>query len=291
MGELSFAYRIQSACKNLGWKADVDDIENPEILKNNSYDFVISLAPGFYTFPSCKNYLAIFHPIHHYFESGILKEEYSSYDGYLLTYTPEVDSKTYPYMPWFPTVQRREYQRLDPQYLFHIYCTWGNRFEDDKFRHLFSLLDKEPYARFYGNSLCELICPQSYQGGIPFDGESLCATASQAGVSLILHSSEHNKYGLPSGRIFEAIAASTVIICDQNRFVHHHFGDSILYINTDKDAESIFKQIQSYMAWIKNNPDAALEKAKKAHEIYKKQFLLEDQLLKLEEFHHRLSHP
>lgn len=192
-------------------------------------------------------------------------------------------------MRWYPTVQKLEYQTTDPSHLFYICCTWGNRFQDEKFRRCLRLLDKEPYVRFYGSPLFQVLYPQSYQGTIPYDDESLYEIAAQAGVTLVLHSSDHNAYGLPSGRIFEAAAASTVIICDQNAFVRENFGDSVLYINTDEDGESIFNQIQRHMDWIKDNRTEALEKAKKANAIYKEKFLLEDQLLRLEEFHDRLS--
>lgn len=89
-GEVSFAYRIKSACKNIHWEADVIDIQNPEKLKVNKYDFVINLVPCSYRYPACKNYLAIFDPINHYFnENGFLHREYCFYDGYLLTYSPD----------------------------------------------------------------------------------------------------------------------------------------------------------------------------------------------------------
>ncbi|MGE5196154.1 MAG: WD40 repeat domain-containing protein, partial [Anaerolineae bacterium] len=53
--------------------------------------------------------------------------------------------------------------------------------------------------------------------------------------------------------------------------------------------ESIYHQIHQHMDWIQSNPTASLEKAKQAHEIYKEKFLLENQLLRLAEFHNHLS--
>lgn len=297
IGETSSAYRIKSACNNIGWKADVINMNSPEELENNEYDFVISLVPGSYKRPKCKNYLAVFHPLQHYFKrSGRFRKRYRSFDGYLLTYSPDALSKKkhfknsckFSYMPWCPTVQKVEYKKNDPKHLFHICSLWGNRFWNGNFKKCLSLLDKDPNTRFYGNPLFQEHYPKSYQGAIPFEGDSLYEVAAQAGIILIFHSSEHNTYGLPSGRIFEAAAASAVIISDQNSFVQENFGDSILYINTDEDGQSIYNQIQTHMEWIFANKTQALEKAKKAHAIYEEKFLLEDQLLRLEEFHEQV---
>lgn len=298
-GEISFAYRIKSACKNIDWEADVIDSQNPGELANHNYDFVINLVPGAYKHPNCKNYLAIFHPKHHYFnKKKFLKSYYRSYDGYLLTYTPGSNGKgkkdfansdRFPYMLWYPTVPKQEYRVTDPSYLFYICCTWGNRYVDAKFRQLLTFLDKEPYTRFYGSPKVKSLYPRSYQGTIPYEDASFYEIAAQAGVSLVLHSAEHNAYGLPSGRIFEAAASSTVIICDQNSFVRGHFGDAVLYINTEESSLSIYNQIQHHLNWIRENKSAALEKAKRAHSIYMEKFLLEDQLLRLGEFHDQLS--
>ncbi|NGX47172.1 MAG: hypothetical protein K1000chlam3_00544 [Chlamydiae bacterium] len=297
-GEISFAYRIKSACNNIGWKADVINIKNSEELESSEHDFVVSLVPGSYKHPKCKNYLAIFHPLHHYFKrSGLFRKKYRSFDGYLLTYSPNAfgsekknftDNHKFPYMSWYPTVQRLKYHTTNPAHLFHICCQWGNRFMDDKFKECLSLLDRESYTRLYGSPLFQEHYPYSYRGEISYDDDSLHEIASQAGIILVLHSSEHNAYGLPSGRIFEATAASAVIICDQNSFVKDNFGDSVLYINTDEDGQSIYNQIQRHMEWIIANKAQALEKAKRAHAIYEEKFLLENQLLKLEEFHNRL---
>jgi hypothetical protein len=297
-GEISFAYRIKSACANIGWRADVIDFTNHENLRKHNYDFVINLIPGGYKFPKCKNYLAIFHPIHHFFDkNGFLYKGYRSYDGYLVTHvsdnfdTKEINftnSDQFSCMQWYPTVQKQEFHTKDPRFLFHIPCTWGDRFLDIKFKQCFQLLEEMPYMRFYGDTMFKKRYPKSYCGEISYEGNSLYKKLAQAGVVLVIHSAEHNRYGLPSGRIFEAAAVSSVIICDKNAFVQDHFGNSVLYIDTDKSSRSIFNQIQNHMEWIRENKAEALDKAMRAHAIFEDKFLLEDQLLKLEEFHNQI---
>lgn len=292
-GELAFAYRIQAACRNILWKADVIDFHNSHELHAKPYDFVISLSPDVYEHPECKNYLAVFHPKHHFFsEVGSLMNKYLDYDGYLLTYNPSelADSNLpSPFMAWYPCAQRMEYRAVNPTQLFHICCNWGKRRYDEKFQQLFSLLEQSGFARFYGKEIFRDLYPASYQGAIPFNDESLYDHMAQAGVALVLHSPDHNEFGLPSGRIFEAAASSCVIICDQNAFVKDHFGETVLYVNTDLEGGSIFRQIQEHMKWIWGHKKEALELARKAHAICKSKYLLEDQLLRLEAFHTRLS--
>lgn len=297
-GEYSLAHRVKAACENIHWNADILPLRNTPALRNTKYDFAINLVPGIFKHPKCKNYLAIFDPVNYYFtKKGFLKEEYKQYDGYLLTYSPKsvhknndfVDGNALPYMQWYPSVQWQNFQIVNPLHLFHLCCSWGDRFNNKNFQQCLSLLDKESYTRFYGTSLFKALYPNSYQGEIPYDEQKLLNVASQAGITLVLHSSDHNAYGVPSGRIFEAAAASTIIICDQNPFVKEHFGDSVLYINTSLDGQAMFDQIHEHMSWIKLNKAKALEKAAKAHTIFKEKFLLEDQLLRLAEFHDLLS--
>lgn len=288
-GEFYFATRLESACRNIDWQIDIFDIENCDI-ENKSYDFVINLVPGAYKKPNCKNYMALFHPEHHYFDmEGHLAEPYRFYDGYLITYPFDMFKDPFPCMRWYPTVHQTEFQIVEPRYIFHICAAWGNRLSDPKFQHLLNLLDKEPFVHFYGNPYFGIVYPKSFQGEIPYDSHSLFQVAAQDGVTLILHSAEHNRLGLPSGRIFEAAASSTVIISDDNSFVKDNFGDSVLYIDTTVDASSIFQQIQDHWNWIQQNQTEALRKAKQAHFIYREHFLLEDQLLKLGEYHDQIS--
>src|SRR6185295_5848074 len=204
VGEISFAYRIQAACNNIGWKADVLNMNTLEELEKKNYDFVISLVPGIYKHPKCKNYLAIFHPLHHFFnKNGSLFKHYRLFDGYLLTYSPctignekmgFANDRKFPSMQWYPTVQKLKFQTTDPVSLFHICCPWGDRFIGKKFIQCLSLLDKESSTRFYGSPIFRKHYPHSYQGEIPYNDNSLYELSSQAGITLVLHSAAHNAY-------------------------------------------------------------------------------------------------
>jgi hypothetical protein len=266
-------------------------------LKTHPYDLIVNLTPEKIKFRMGKYYLAIFHPSHHFFEEdGSLKKPYQNYDGYLLTYSPNKDDPNFangsrPYLSWYPTVHFQPYQRVTPHHLFYLGCMWGDRFNDVNCRKLIHLIDQEPYTQIYGNLAFQALCPKCYSGPLPFDSESVIEKARQCGITLVLHSKEHLLHGLPSGRIFEAAASSSIILSDENSFVRQHFGDAVLYLNTAASPESIHRQIQEHMTWIEAHPEEALAKAQRAHEIYTRDFLLEDQLRRLALFHEKRCAP
>lgn len=125
----------------------------------------------------------------------------------------------------------------------------------------------------------------SFIGHIPVDGKSLIAAIHAAGISLVLHSDSHLTSGVPTARIFEATAANTVIISDRHPFVVEHFGDNILYIDIEQDANAIYKQIAAHMQWILAHPAKAQAMAAACNKIYKEQFSLEQQLLRVVQAH------
>lgn len=292
-GETAFSYRVEKAAKKLGWNAEVIFLKRRKEIQNRHFDFVIMNAPCPFRMRTCPNYLSIYHPKQCFFsESGKLLEKFSKRNGYLLSFEPKKEDLNFqevPSLTWYPTVERREYKKVEPKELFFICPIWGNRFDDPKYQTLFSLLANETFSSFYGSSLFEKKYPKAYRGEIPFEDESLFEKMQQAGVTLVIHSNAHNEEGIPSGRIFEAAASSTVIISDQNPFVKKHFGSSVLYIDLTQDAESIFQEIQAHMNWIQRNPDSALKMAKLSHSIFLEKFVLEDQLERLLVFHNSQS--
>ncbi len=288
-GEMSVAERMKIACKHLGWKCEILDYET---MKEGNYDFAISLIPHAPPLPGCKNYLLVSPPLNRFLDhKKRLKKAYSPFSGYLLCFPPDLSiDNVYPFvdvpsLEFYPSVHQRTYKSVKPTHLFHICSCWGDRVSDKKFQDLYHLLDREPYIRFYGKNTVGPITLQSCYGRIPFEGEALLDRMSEAGVTLILHSIHHNHTRTPSGRIFEAAAASTVIISDLNQFVIEKFGDAVLYIDTSLSAHSILEQIRNHMNWIQSNPNQAVELARRAYQIYSEKFVLEDQLLQLERFH------
>jgi len=289
-GEIEFAKRIKIACEHIGWDVDLCQTlpRNPE-----KYDWIFTLTPRLQAVASTPDYLVVFDPVHHFFDAdGQIAGAYTPYTGYLATFTP--DDKFLGYItshnkqlfpePWYPTAYDSPYQKVTPTRLFYILCGWGDRRNSQKYTTLLQALAKTQYADFYGSEACGRKYRKCYRGSIPFDGVSTIKTISQLGVALVLHSKDHIQYSIPSGRIFEAAAASAVIISDLNPFVVQNFGNSVLYVDETATAQEMFEQIDTHMQWILCHPEEACEMAKESHQIFQENFLLEQQLLRFEEF-------
>jgi hypothetical protein len=239
--------------------------------------------------------MAVFHPFNLLDKQKKLNSCYESFDGYLLTISPQFfegvfqsENKEFSYIPFYPTAQPIPYQKVALNTLFTTFAAWGHRTRKDRYKTLYRLLSESGFTSFYGPKDSEGIIQKGYKGPIPFDGVSIIRKIQECGIALILHSWHHLRLGIPSGRIFEAAAASAVIISDKNPFIKEHFRDSIYYIDTTLTAEEIFEQIAGHMDAIFRNPEEALEKAKQAHEIFTQKFQMTDQLLALDKMHNQI---
>lgn len=239
----------------------------------------MSREPVYY--PDCKNYLILFDNKYTINDNFELKKEYLNYDGYLCT----IKFTSNPSMIWYPTVQNTDYVEVKPNKLLHLI---NKTLLNTKYSKVLKRLDRQGYCAYYGRGVNPSQFPNSYRGKIPYNGVSLLRALCESGIVLIIHRDTHNQMGIPSGKIFEAAAASCVIISDRNPFVLEHFGESVLYFDNEADIPTIFSQIDAHMQWIKENPEEALIKAKQAHTIFSEKFSLENQLLQLEKMHEHL---
>ena len=168
---------------------------------------------------SFPNYLMVFHPFSYLDEQRRFKPFYEKYDGYLLTINDretlqsalELKNKEFHYIPFYPTVHNVPYQELTFNNLVIMIPVWSNRLTDPKFRNLYNLLSRTGFAKLYGVGKNNNIVPESYMGAIPFDGVSVIEILQKHGIVLVFHSNIHNEESIPSSRIFEAAAASTII--------------------------------------------------------------------------------
>jgi hypothetical protein len=296
-GEREVGFRIKLAAESLGWQVFLDEDRGRRLEKVKRLDWTICLLPGNpFTRSDCANYMAIFHPFDYFDQDRRLLPFYEKYDGYLLTVKPDLfdcrlesgNKKTFS-IPFYPTVQRVEYQKLAFNHLVTILPVWGNRRNSEKFKGVYRLLSQTDFARFYGVLADPTVIPNGYMGTLPFDGVSIIQTFQKHGIVLVLHSQQHNKGEIPSARIFEAAAASAVIISDQNPFVKEHFGDSVYYVNTKLSSIEIFAQIKGHMDRIHQDPETALKMAQKSHQIFIDKFLMTDQLLRLDSMHKKMK--
>lgn len=191
---------------------------------------------------------------------------------YLHTTSPEIEGMDFPDFSSFR--------------IFYIGINWER--QEGKYRHngLTEQLDASNLVDFYGVGkqynipLWEGV--KNYKKELPFDGgRSIIETSNKCGVSLVLHSQPHRNSGLASTRIFQACAAKTLTICDDNPFILQHFGNSVLSFKYSSDPAVNFSRIMEKVKWIQRHPDEALKMASRAHHIFVEKFALQKELANL----------
>jgi hypothetical protein len=307
IGEMEMAVRICNTLNKMNVECAVLSISAIPLIKRvfPSYretftkhyapDFIISLQGGFVDYPTAKQYLAMTHGSYYYLSSNsaFSLNAIANYDGLLISF-PEKEKilSQLKYldgspekMDWYSTCPVTPYKPVENFRLLYFGSNLANTPIGDTLAKVFSHLDRTNYFDVYGAKGEWRHVPNSYKGYIKNDGVSIINTIHKTGVILIFHSPDHFQGKTPTAKIFEACAASAVIISDKNPFLKENFGDSILYIDNDKSPEIIFHQIEEHMKWIQNNKEKARELAARSHQIFVSKFSLEHQLENLLEFY------
>ncbi len=305
-GEVQAIHRIAKAARNLGWDCKVVDeySKHPECVADFQPNFVISLHQEVKPFRNTvPHFLYVHHALNVYLDKqGKLNTKQFpnilSYDGFIEV-TPNIDPIKQAFVakyhkPFYSTksvfsVPRREFNGSSKQRLIYWGSTW-DKARREYYKPFYDLLDQTGYLDIYGPAWSwEKMGLQSYRGLLPMDDHTVVDKISESGIALILHSHIHLKGGVPTSRIFEAAAASAVIICDHHPFVEKEFGDSVLYVDPNQDPEKVFAQINAHVKWVHENPDKAIQLAKRSHTIFMERFTLENELLKIGQIYERIS--
>lgn len=199
-------------------------------------------------------------------------------------------------IPFFATRSKTEFKNnLNVEKLKLVY--FGNNWEsangrEVRFKILFNYLAnvaKINFLELYGNpSGWFWIEDKSYvKGRVSFFEENAIMNVYRAGgVGLALSAHEFYKEGLSNNRVFEIVASGAVCIADDVPFYKQMFGDNLLYITT-RNEEEMAKQIIAHFNWIESNSKEALEKAKRAHQIFCENLAIESMIEKLINFHYQ----
>ena len=211
-----------------------------------------------------------------------LKQTKKKYDAILSVISEAQAKKIFPdesIFPFYFSVPSTKFIDNPKTRLFFGGGIW-DRYRKRIVKDLYKLLDDTGYFDLYGAKSLGI---NSYRGLIPLGEDSVLKVMRECGVTLVLHSNGHFLNDMPTARIFEAAAASTVVITDKLPFIVKNFGDSVLYIDRDKSPEEMFEQINSHMQWILSHPKEAIELARRSHEIFIKNFTLEQIMQKVME--------
>lgn len=178
--------------------------------------------------------------------------------------------------------------KLDDPKLFYCGMNW-EKVVNNSNRHegLFKLLDETGKVKFFGPDKVEAwggVRPwegyKCYQYSIPFDGFSILNEINQCGICLVLSSDIHRRAGAATNRTYEACAAGAVIISDNNEFMQHYFKDAALFIEYNKNnPKDTFEQIMEKYLWIIEHREEALQMARRAQQIFKECFSVDNQII------------
>lgn len=161
-----------------------------------------------------------------------------------------------------------------------------------RFEKLFSHLAKKTnFLELYGDAKGWSWIENNtlIKGAIPFENaDSLNNAYRNSGVGLALSTHDFHKEGAGNNRIYEIVSSGAVCIADDLPFYKEVFGNNLLYITT-RDEVQMAAQIIKHFNWIKNNPQAALEKAKAAHEIFCQKLSMEKMVQNVIAFHHKVQ--
>lgn len=263
-------------------------------------DFILTIQDWVHYFPGIPNYMTMTLGTERYISADdpdhyeLINTEHYKFDALLPSFKDvdqlqsayETSGKKYQGFSWYPTSYITDYPIAEPKKLFYSGgFHWDTTRGSPKYKEFFIKLDQTGYFQVCGPKKKWRFTPNSAIGFIPIDGKSLLAAQHAAGISLLLHTQLHLNGGAPTGRIFEAVAAKTVIISDRNPFIEKNFGDNVLYIDVTQSAEEMFKQVDAHMQWIYTHPREAQKMAENCYNIFLEKFTMEAQLAKLVDMH------
>ena len=300
--------RFKLAARSLGLQCVEIDAEGKLLespfgyANDDNVDFVIHLhfdTPKLY---DAFSFVALWNPLHFYHEWGYRRcaENLLTHDDFLSCASPWADDQVL-------RLISRDHRRIAPKFfmfhslsepilpptlgeqkLFYVGINW-ERLGKNKSRHqdLLNMLEAAGQLRIYGpdvfNGVRVWEGHKGYVGPLPFDGVSVIHAIHKCGITLALSSEAHKQSELMSNRLFEGLAAGSIIICDENPFAKRHFGDNLLYIDTTLPIDDVYSQIKTHLRWINENPDLALALAERAQSIFKQRYKLDSTLRDLYE--------
>lgn len=315
-GEYGYAEYFKFAAEKIGWQVNIyiDSITGyeKEILKFDP-DFILffhQTTPSknqninmhrskkyIVSMQSLKTMRDVYHLIdmrNPYKPKGTLESFVSTSHG-VLTTEKELDIFNKMFARWnkifngfkiFPLVPQTDFFPAEPNNLVWISSgSWDEFRTSQRYLNFIKLLADNLSMKVYGRfNNSPYLTSKNYDGCIPSSMEIFDAIRKH-GIYLLTHSKMHIETEAPTLRIFEALAANSIIIADKHPFTVKNFGDNILYFDHNADTETMYNQVKKHFDWIKQNPKKAKEMADRAHKIFIDKFTLEKDLIRIAKMH------
>ncbi|MCW9035102.1 MAG: glycosyltransferase [Rhodospirillales bacterium] len=291
LAESESAQRIVETAKKIG--VEVGIFTNIKKVEEFKPDFILPFSFHDPKLNAIPTYGLMTQPIKYCIGSSANIRNILTYDGYV-TVSNDVRNwleditfgarKNTPIAFYANTIGETEFPGID--YSKPSLAYFGTNWDGERHGRLFPILSSKPYMRIYGPpEKWGHINQGAMKGKLPFDGKAVLTAYQGAGVGLCINRKEFMDSQLPTNRIFEITASGAVAICGRDPWIEEHFGDTVLYVDMEKDISTLSADIDAHMKWIAGNPAKAKEIAQKAHNIFLEKFTLEKMLQNLFVFH------
>lgn len=291
--------RLKIAATQLGIEcveinANGSFLEDPNLrVTKQNIDFVIHLhydTPKQY---DAFSFIALWNPLKFYHEWGYARtsRNLTTHDDFLSCSSIVADAhvarlirNTSTHLPakfnlYHTTAHTVHPPSIGAGKLFYAGINWET-INGGKSRHqeVLRKLDGSGLLRIFGPTLFQGVKVwdgyKSYVKEIPFDGKSMIDEISITGIALVFSSNAHKDSELMSNRLFESVAAGSLVICDENPFAKKFFGDSLLYIDSRSPVDQVVSDILGHVAWARAKPQDALKMITKAQSLFRDRFTL-----------------
>lgn len=286
LGDLSeraedeLAWRMRIAAERMGH--DMRILVEPAAIGVYCPDLVLSLHTRFPKLSEHRTFGCMWNPPSFFANDPNLVRNVISYDSHLVAgdavkeYLNDLGHglrrrfNTLPFYPSCHTTTFRPFAGGERQ-LAYVGTNW------DGFRYLALMrsVARRGFTRFFGPAESWEHVGGAFAGNVPFDGTSLIEALADCGISLCLNRPEHAQYGIPTMRVFEAAASSSIIVSDEHPFVREFFGDCAYFIDTTLPNNELVEQLAQIVSDINADPTTANERARAGHAVFAERFALE----------------
>lgn len=201
------------------------------------------------------------------------------------------EGHVYALLSWYPTVALRPWSSLPRRGLFYSGANWDKdgRGGKDFIAMLGNLHRRGVGLAIYGPEDAwkphRGVIGDAYRGYLAADGRSVLAAMERHEAALLWSSPMHYAFGIPSARVFEAVAAGMVVISDDHSWVRQWLGGDGFTIARDLPPERIASEVARIMQWIEEHPEESRAMARRAYDRWRAGWVLEDALERLRNFH------
>ena len=264
-------------------------------------DFVLASASTQAKLSDCPHYGVIHEPRDRFLDNRAYFQNLLSYDGYFtIADSLERFLRDISYRMgrpeeigfYYNTCQRQQ-RSADLVSLLRdrkLLLTYFGTNWDHRRKNFFRMLSEIDNVQICGptHSWPE-IHRKSYGGSLEFDGDAVQARYAANGLGLCLVSELHCRDDVISNRIFEIASVGAIAICCDMPWIRKYFGDSVYYIDQNLADKSLVRAILRCWDEIYDRPQAVLDKARRAREIFERRFAAELLINNAVEYHERVS--